>query len=59
MPLPKAKRSASKKRKDQVMGEAMSELEDTHPEWPLKRKIAVGLKTSGQSKKRRRKGRKA
>jgi len=59
MPLPKAKRSASKKRKEEVMDEAMHELKQAHPGWSRAKKVAVGLKTSGQSKKRHRKGRKA
>jgi len=41
VPLPKAKRSASKKHKQSVMSECMRKLAKEHPEWPRKQRIAA------------------
>lgn len=41
MPLPKAKRSASKKKKQKTMAECMRLLTREHPEWPRDRRIAA------------------
>lgn len=41
MPLPKAKRSASKVEKKRVMDRCMSILKDEHPEWSRVKRQAV------------------
>lgn len=41
MPLPKVKRSASKKHKQQTMAACMRMLAKEHPEWSHDRRIAA------------------
>ena len=53
MPLPKAPRSASKKRKKAVAAEAFHELKQAG--YTGKQRIAIALRTSGQAKPRRKK----
>lgn len=55
MPLPKARKNASKTKKRQVMGEAMTMMKQEHPEMPRNQLIAIGLKASGQGRKGRKK----
>lgn len=53
MPLPKARKGASKKEKRAVMSQCMRELSAAHPEWPRKRRIAACMRSSGQSRKKK------
>ena len=53
MPLPKASRSASKKKKRSVMSKCMRKLSDERPEMEQDQKVAICLERSGQSRKKK------
>lgn len=52
MPLPKASRGASKKVKQQVMSQCMSETKGTGK--PFRQRVAMCMESSGQSRRKRR-----
>jgi len=56
VPLPKPlKKTAPKKKKNAVMKQTMHELKNSGTKRPLKQRIAIGLKQSGQSNKKKKK----
>ena len=53
MPLQKAQKGANKAAKQRVASKNIRELAHARPEWPQKRRVAVGLRAAGVARRAR------